>query len=94
MEVEPTCKIFKNGDKEWYLNGKLYRKDGPAIELPDGTTAWLINGRYHREDGPAIERSNGSKFWYLNHVEYTLEDWLETRSWSDIEKMEFYLKWK
>lgn len=23
---------YPNGDKEWYLNGKLHREDGPAID--------------------------------------------------------------
>ena len=32
------------GYKEWFLNGKLHRKDGPAIQYVDGTTAWFLNG--------------------------------------------------
>ena len=30
--IEYTVKVYDNGDKEWYLNGKLHREDGPAIE--------------------------------------------------------------
>jgi hypothetical protein len=30
------CKIYDNGDKCWYLNGKLHRTDGPAIEYANG----------------------------------------------------------
>ena len=33
-----------NGSKEWYLNGKLHRTDGPAIEFADGTKSWYLNG--------------------------------------------------
>jgi hypothetical protein len=30
------CKIYYNGYKYWYLNGKLHRTDGPAIEYTNG----------------------------------------------------------
>ena len=30
--IEYTVKVFGNGDKCWYLNGKRHREDGPAIE--------------------------------------------------------------
>ena len=33
-----------NGDKEWWLNGKLHREDGPAIEYSNGYKAWCLNG--------------------------------------------------
>jgi hypothetical protein len=55
-----------NGEKHWYLNGKLHRVDGPAWEGADGSKEWFLNGKLHREDGPAIEYPNGSKQWYLN----------------------------
>jgi antitoxin component YwqK of YwqJK toxin-antitoxin module len=46
----------RTGRKGYYLNGKLHREDGPAIE--------------YREDGPAIESANSKyhlcKSWYLN----------------------------
>ena len=29
---------------EWYLNGKLHRMDGPAIEWADGSRYYWING--------------------------------------------------
>ena len=52
--------------KEWWLNGKLHREDGPAAEYADGGKYWYINGKRHREDGPAIEDATGSKEWWLN----------------------------
>ena len=61
-----TVKVDEFGNKAWYLNGKLHREDGPAIEHADGYKVWYLNGKYHREDGPAIEWADGSKFWYLN----------------------------
>src|SRR3989304_1456838 len=55
-----------NGSKEWYINTKLHRENGPAIELADGSKYWYINGQLHREDGPAVELADGSKEWYIN----------------------------
>jgi antitoxin component YwqK of YwqJK toxin-antitoxin module len=60
-------KIMTNdGDKSWFLNGKLHREDGPAVEWNDGSKFWYLNGKLHREDGPAVEYSDGTKSWYLN----------------------------
>ena len=63
---EYVVKVFANGGKCWYLNGKLHREDGPAIEYADGTKYWYINGQLHREDGPAIEYADGTKHWFLD----------------------------
>ena len=62
----PICKVDAKGTKQWFLNGKHHRIDGPAIEYPDGTKFWYLNGKLHRIDGPAIEYPNGEKHWYLN----------------------------
>ena len=58
--------VYENGSKEWWLNGKLHREDGSAIECADGTKEWYLNGKCHREDGPAIEYADGSKEWCLD----------------------------
>ena len=63
---EYTVKVFDDGRKSWFLNGKRHREDGPAIECSDGHKEWYLNGKRHREDGPAVEYANGSKEWYLN----------------------------
>ena len=52
--------------KHYYLNGKLHREDGPAVEYANGDKLYYLNGKCHREDGPAIERANGDKAYYLN----------------------------
>lgn len=59
-------KVDAEGNKEWYLNDKLHREDGPAIEYANGTKKWFLNGELHRHDGPAFEDTNGTKMWYLN----------------------------
>ena len=68
-------KVYNNGYEEWYLNDKLHREDGPAVEWDNGYKSWYLNGKRHREDGPAIEYSDGDKEWYLNGIEYTEDEW-------------------
>jgi len=63
---KPTCKIYHDGTKEWWLNGKRHREDGPAVEWPNGYKAWFLNSELHREDGPAVEHADGGKEWWLN----------------------------
>jgi len=71
---KPICQTYPNGTKYWFLNGKLHRKDGPAMEWPDGTAYWYLNGKFHRESGPAINIPDGSKYWYLNGKHYIEPD--------------------
>ena len=66
---------YADGSKEWRLNGKLHRTDGPAIEYADGSKEWYLNGKCHREDGPAVEYADGTKFWFLNGVELSETEW-------------------
>jgi hypothetical protein len=65
---------YKDGTKEWFLNGERHRTDGPAIEWSNGTKEWWLNGYLHRTDGPAIEYSNGTKEWWLNGKKLTQEE--------------------
>lgn len=58
---------YADGTKEWYLNGKLHRSDGPAIEcsmIGNGRKEWYLYGDLHRMNGPAIEDAYGRKEWY------------------------------
>ena len=49
--IEYTVKVYDSGNKQWFLNGKLHREDGPAIERPDGYKAWFLNDvRYTEEE--------------------------------------------
>ena len=43
--LEYTVKVYEDGSKSWYLNNKIHREDGPAIEWPDGTKFWCLNGK-------------------------------------------------
>ena len=63
--IEYTVQVDSHYTK-WYLNEKLHREDGPAVELTNGNKVWYLNGQWHREDGPAVELTNGNKWWYFN----------------------------
>jgi hypothetical protein len=73
MAEQPKCTTSVDGLREWYLDGKLHRVDGPALEWDDGTKEWWLNGKLHREDGPAIERPNGIKEWWLNGMRHRVD---------------------
>jgi len=64
----------KSGTKYWYLDNKLHREDGPAVEWNDGELWWYLNGGFHREDGPAIVRLDSNNVWFLNNRELTEEE--------------------
>jgi hypothetical protein len=36
---------WPSGTKEWRINGKYHREDGPAIEWIDGSKEWFLNGK-------------------------------------------------
>jgi hypothetical protein len=63
--IEYTVKVYDNRTV-WYLNDKLHRVDGPAVECDSGSKYWYLNGKLHRVDGPAVEYANGHREWYLN----------------------------
>jgi NTP pyrophosphatase (non-canonical NTP hydrolase) len=106
---EPRMEIDEYGSKYWYLNGKLHREDGPAIEGAGGAKSWYLNDKLHREDGPAVEWADGYKEWYLNGklhredgpaVEYTdgtkewcLKDKLHREDGPAIEWADGYKEW-
>jgi hypothetical protein len=59
--IEYTVKVSANGGKSWYLNGKLHREDGPAVEYASGSKFWYLKGKYMTEEehraamNPAVE---------------------------------------
>lgn len=50
----------------YYLNGKLHREDGPALELLNGTKSWFSLGQLHRKGAPAVVKPDGQRCWYEN----------------------------
>jgi hypothetical protein len=41
------CVEWANGDKYWFLHGKLHREDGAAIECADGHKEWWLHGKHY-----------------------------------------------
>jgi len=51
VKVVKFVEVDENGTKKWYLDGKLHREYGPAIENADGSKSWWLNGiRYPEEE--------------------------------------------
>lgn len=48
--IEYTVKVFGNGSKEWRLNDKLHREDGPAREWANGSKDWFLNDQRVTEE--------------------------------------------
>jgi len=65
---------YADGDKEYYINGKLHREDGPAVECANGDKEYYINDKLHREDGPAVEYADGDKAYYINDKRLTKKE--------------------
>ena len=74
--IKYEVRVYEDGDKSWFLNGKRHREDGPAVEYANGDKHWYLNDNLHREDGPAIENVNGTKHWYLNGKRLSEADFL------------------
>ncbi len=56
--------VLKNGDVKYYLNNKLHREDGPAIEKNNGDYFWYQYGKLHRQNGPAVIEAN-IRWWFI-----------------------------
>lgn len=54
--------------RQYYLNGKRHRDNGPAVEFADGSCLYYVDGKRHRDDtiGPAADYKNGPKYFYMN----------------------------
>jgi hypothetical protein len=44
--IKYEVRVYTNGTKDWFLNGKLHREDGPAIEWSNGDKFWYLNNEY------------------------------------------------
>ena len=84
--IEYTVRVYPNGDKAYYLNGKLHREDGPAVENSNGDKEYYLKGKLHREDGPAVENSDGYKEYYLKGKEVDNEIYVNGFTYRLVEK--------
>ena len=46
--IEYTVRVYEDRT-EWYLNGKLHREDGPAVEYSNGSKRWYLNDQQYTE---------------------------------------------
>ena len=77
--IKYEVKVYSDGYKEWYLNGKLHREDGPAVEWVNGYKEWRLDGLKYTEDHYKLEmaqRNNtcDGKTVTLEGKEYTLNE--------------------
>ena len=68
------CKIDHQGTKRYYdMDGRLHRKNGPAVEYKNGTIEYYLHGKLHRIGAPARIFANGDEVWAQNGL-YHRED--------------------
>ena len=84
--------INSYGDKEWRLNGKLHREDGPAVIWSTGTQEWWVNGQRHRIDGPAVIWSTGTQEWLVNGQRHRIDG--PALIWTEDDREEWYINGK
>ena len=72
---------WRNGSKEWWVDGFRHRSDGPSLVYNDGHMEWHLRGMRHREDGPAIIYNDGAMEWFIIDVHYrTKEEYFDALS--------------
>ena len=52
--------VYFSGTKEWRLNGKLHREDGPAVERANGSKEWWLNGEHMSEEEHRARTQNST----------------------------------
>jgi hypothetical protein len=62
---KPEFSVDVFGTKQWILNEKWHREDGPAIEYPNGNKYWFLNNEeVHPETIVDLWLSRGVFCWY------------------------------
>lgn len=46
--------VVERGTTTWYVDGKLHREDGPAIEDANGHKRWFLDGKELTEEEHAL----------------------------------------
>lgn len=67
-----------NGDKIWYIDGKLHREGNkPVFISVSGYQTYYKNHLLHRTNGPAVEEENGNVEYWINGCKYSKEHYLK-----------------
>ena len=48
--IRYEVRVFVSGDTFWYLDDKLHRENGPAVERRNGNKYYYLNGEYLTEE--------------------------------------------
>ena len=72
--IEYKVKVYADGGKEWYLNGKRHREDGPANEYADGDKLWFLNDKYltEKQFNKKMKKSCKNKVVEIDGIKYKL----------------------
>jgi hypothetical protein len=92
-DMQPVMAVFLDGTKEWTMNDKIHRTDGPAVVYTCGDKEWWVDDEVHRTDGPAIEYANGDEAWWLNNERFTFDEWLDEVDMSNEDKVMMKLQY-
>jgi hypothetical protein len=65
---------YSDGDNVYFLNDKLHRTNGPAIEYVSGSKCWYLNGFEHNDKGPSGVYDTHLKLWHINNKHQTLKN--------------------
>lgn len=71
--IEYTVRVFDDGNRHWFLNGRLHREDGPAIEWSDGSKFWYLDGKLVTEQ-EVMKSSCSGKIVEIDGKKYKLEE--------------------
>jgi len=69
-ENKPSI-LWRDKYKEWWINGKRHRKNGPAM-IRGSNQEWWFNGKRHRINKPAVI-DGGEKEWWKNGKPHRLD---------------------
>lgn len=58
----------QHGDVSYWLEDKLHRLDGPALETRDGEKHWYRNGLRHRLGAPALVKADGTELFFVDGI--------------------------
>jgi len=72
--IEYTVRVFDDGNRHWFLNGRLHREDGPAIEWSDGSKFWYLDGKLVTEQ-EVMKSSCSGKIVEIDGKKYKLEEY-------------------
>lgn len=62
--LEYTVYQFEDGGRQYYLNGKLHRENGPSC-IYGKDICYHKNGLLHNENGPAISTVAGGDLYFI-----------------------------